>query len=139
MQSAKIVLHIEREMALHLDYCRGFGLSRSDIERQEENQGVTLRFFSKTRNQLTSCVACTAYTRYMLDVGQSQDWLALQICFAPCLIGYGVIARRLHDDPKTVKKGNIYWKWIENYTDIDYTTAVKVGSGILNLNLHAVP
>ncbi|KAI9873975.1 MAG: hypothetical protein M1830_010344, partial [Pleopsidium flavum] len=114
--SAKIVLHIEREMALHLDYCKAFGLSKEDIERHEESQ------------------ACTAYTRYMLDVGQSEDWLALQVCFAPCLIGYGVIARRLHDDPETVREGNIYWKWIENYTDIDYTTAVKVGSGMLKLD-----
>ncbi len=71
----------------------------------------------------------------MLDVGQSEDWLALQVCFAPCLIGYGVIARRLHDDLKTVKEGNIYWKWIENYTAIDYTTAVEVGSGVLELNI----
>lgn len=65
----------------------------------------------------------------MLDIGQSEDWLALQVSFAPCLIGYAVIARRLYDDPKTVRTGNIYWKWIENYTDEDYTTAVEVGSG----------
>lgn len=65
----------------------------------------------------------------MLDVGQSEDWLALQVSFAPCLIGYGVIARRLYNDPKTVRTGNVYWKWIENYTDTDYTTAVEVGSG----------
>jgi len=76
-------------------------------------------------------VACTAYTRYMLDIGQSEDWLALQVSFAPCLIGYAVIARRLYDEPRTIRKGNIYWKWIENYTDTDYTTAVKVGSGEL--------
>ncbi len=80
-------------------------------------------------------VACTAYTRYMLDVGQSEDWLALQVSFAPCLIGYAVIARRLYDDPSTVREGNIYWKWIENYTDTDYTTAVKVGSGELQCTL----
>lgn len=65
----------------------------------------------------------------MLDVGQSEDWLALQVSFAPCLIGYGVIAKRLYDDPKTVRKDNIYWKWIENYTDKDYTMAVETGSG----------
>jgi thiaminase len=64
-----------------------------------------------------------------LDVGQSEDWLALQMSMAPCLIGYGDIAKRLHSDPKTKREGNIYWKWIENYVADDYTEAVQVGSG----------
>jgi thiaminase len=49
---------------------------------------------------------------------------------APCLIGYGVIARRLYDDPKTKREGNIYWQWIENYVADDYAEAVKIGSGM---------
>lgn len=68
--------------------------------------------------------------RYVLDIGQSEDWLALQISMAPCLIGYGEIAKRLHADPTTKREGNIYWKWIENYVADDYTEAVKVGSGL---------
>lgn len=67
--------------------------------------------------------------RYVLDIGQSQDWLALQVALAPCLIGYGDIAKRLHADPKTKREGNIYWKWIENYVADDYTEAVRMGSG----------
>ncbi|KFX89912.1 hypothetical protein O988_08426 [Pseudogymnoascus sp. VKM F-3808] len=47
---------------------------------------------------------------------------------APCLIGYGVIARRLYDDPLTKRDGNIYWKWIENYVADDFAEAVRVGS-----------
>lgn len=66
--------------------------------------------------------------RYVLDVGQSQDWFALQVSMAPCLIGYGIIARRLHDNPKTKREGNIYWKWIQNYVADDYTEAVAIGS-----------
>jgi thiaminase len=68
--------------------------------------------------------------RYVLDIGQSQDWFALQIALAPCLIGYGVIARRLYDDPKTKREGNIYMQWIENYVADDYVEAVKIGSGM---------
>ncbi|KAI9828967.1 MAG: hypothetical protein M1819_006466 [Sarea resinae] len=100
-------------MALHVDYCKEFGISKQELENHEENQ------------------ACTAYTRYMLDVGQSEDWLALQVALAPCLIGYAVIAKRLHEDPLTVREGNIYWKWIENYVAEDYTQAVEVGSELL--------
>lgn len=48
---------------------------------------------------------------------------------APCLIGYGVIANRLHDDPNTKREGNLYWTWIKNYVAEDYTEAVKVGTG----------
>lgn len=67
--------------------------------------------------------------RYILDIGHSEDWLALQICLAPCLIGYGVIAKRLHADPKTVRDGNAYLTWIENYVAEDYVKAVRSGSG----------
>ena len=70
-----------------------------------------------------------AYSRYILDVGQSEDWLALQMALAPCLIGYGAIARRLHNDSNSVREGNDYWKWIENYVADDYIQAVKKGSG----------
>lgn len=39
LQSARIVLHIQREMALHLDYCASFGLSKQDIEAHPETTG----------------------------------------------------------------------------------------------------
>lgn len=67
--------------------------------------------------------------RYTLDMGQSEDWLALQVAMAPCLIGYGEIAKRLHADLKTKREGNIYWKWIMNYVADDYTGAVATGRG----------
>jgi thiaminase len=82
--------------------------------------------------QLTpETIACTAYSRYILDVGQSEDWLALQMALAPCLIGYGAIARRLYTEEGTIREGNRYWKWIENYVAEDYTEAVRLGSGKL--------
>lgn len=40
MQSARIVLHIEREMSLHLDYCASFGLTKKDIESFPETLGM---------------------------------------------------------------------------------------------------
>jgi thiaminase len=75
--------------------------------------------------------ACTAYSRYILDVGQSDDWLALQIALAPCLIGYGAIAKRLYNDRSSMRDGNRYWKWIENYAADDYSKAVQIGSGMM--------
>jgi len=79
---------------------------------------------------LTAREACTAYSRYILDIGQSQDWMALQVALAPCLLGYGIIARQLHDHHETKREGeNPYWTWIANYVAEDYVMAVKTGSG----------
>ncbi|KAJ0387462.1 hypothetical protein COL922a_002285 [Colletotrichum nupharicola] len=115
---ASIVSHIAREMSLHIDYCKGFGITVPEIEATEEHQ------------------ACTAYTRYVLDVGQSEDWIALQMALAPCLLGYGAVAKQLHGDVKTKRDDNTYWKWIENYVADDYVQAVKTGSELIER--HAV-
>jgi thiaminase len=51
------------------------------------------------------------------------------MALAPCLIGYGAIAKRLYADSNTKREGNIYWKWICNYVADDYVEAVRVGRG----------
>lgn len=42
MESAGIILHIHREMALHINYCEGFGMTKAEIEAAEESQGKLL-------------------------------------------------------------------------------------------------
>jgi thiaminase len=110
VRSAEIVLHINREMSLHLEYCAEFGLPKAEIVKIKESQ------------------ACTAYTRSVLDTGSS-DWLALQIVLAPCLIGYGVIAKRLLVDSNSLREGNRYWKWIETDAAAAYSKTVEHGIG----------
>lgn len=104
------------------------------MEATPEKQGLPspLLFSTTVTNSSWRGLACVAYSRYILDIGQSEDWLALQMALAPCLIGYGAIARRLYDDTDHTVQGeenNRYWKWIENYVAEDYVTAVKTGSG----------
>ncbi|KAI1132983.1 Rapamycin-insensitive companion of mTOR, N-term-domain-containing protein [Nemania abortiva] len=113
---AKIVQHINTEMKLHIDYCKSFGIEMEEIEATEEHQ------------------ACTAYTRYVLDIGQSEDWLGLQISLAPCLLGYGAIAKMLHADVRTKTEGNTYWPWILNYVADDYVQAVQTGCELIERN-----
>lgn len=86
-------------------------------------------------------LACTAYTRYVLDIGQSEDWLALQMALAPCLLGYGAVADMLLAHPDTVRDAetNIYWPWIENYGAADYVEAVRLGSGMFCLSVSLPP
>lgn len=55
------------------------------------------------------------------------------MALAPCLIGYGAIAKRLYSEKSTVRHGNLYWKWVENYVADDYTEAVRLGSGMSSL------
>lgn len=52
------------------------------------------------------------------------------MALAPCLLGYGAVAKMLHGHASTVKTAeNIYWPWIENYVADDYVEAVRLGSG----------
>ncbi|KAI8936893.1 hypothetical protein NX059_006125 [Plenodomus lindquistii] len=117
-QSVQQVVTLQEEIKLHIEFCKEYGLSEQDIIREEEDQ------------------ATTAYTRYVLDIGQSQDWLALQIALLPCLVGYGVIAKRLYEDPSTVRVGSRYWKWIEQYVAAEYREAMMRGSDLIEK--HAV-
>lgn len=51
------------------------------------------------------------------------------MALAPCLLGYGAVAKMLHAHAETVREGNTYWDWIENYNADDYVEAVRLGSG----------
>ena len=111
--SADIVGHIVRETELHVRECEELGISREEMDGEEEH------------------VACTAYGRFVLDVGVSQDWLALQVAMLPCLLGYHVIATRLMEEQGRYKgrEVNRYRQWIDNYVGVDYEAAVRKGRG----------
>lgn len=112
-RSVQQVVTLQEEIQLHIEFCKEYGLSEANIINQEEDQ------------------ATTAYTRYVLDIGMSQDFLALQIALLPCLIGYGIIAKRLYEDPNTVRTGSKYWKWIEQYVADEYRDAMVRGSELV--------
>jgi hydroxymethylpyrimidine/phosphomethylpyrimidine kinase len=117
-------------MKLHINYCNSFGISESEIQATQELQGKPPPpLESPFQSYKHINTACTAYTRYVLDIGQSEDWLALQMALAPCLLGYGAVAKMLHAHADTVRDGNTYWAWIENYNADDYVEAVRLGSG----------
>jgi thiaminase len=111
--SSQFVLHIEEEMTLHLEYCKEFGLFKEDIEHHKES------------------LPNVAYSRWLLDIGQSEDWIALQMALASCSIGYGVSAQLLQADVKTKRQGNPYYKWIESYSGDEYQDTVRTTSGQL--------
>ena len=75
----------------------------------------------------TELICC----RYVLDIGQSEDWYALQISMLPCLLGYNRIARRLHGDKKTKSADNPFYSWIENYISGSFENQVRIGTSEL--------
>jgi hydroxymethylpyrimidine/phosphomethylpyrimidine kinase len=107
LKSTEAVNSIMQETKLHIKYCESLGIPLSELQSAQELQ------------------ACTAYTRYVLDVGQTEDWLALQVALAPCMLGYGAVAQMLHGHGATKRDGNRYWSWIEAYISDEYLVGVK--------------
>ena len=88
---------LDVEIGLHIDYCRGWGLSEAMMATEPE------------------ALATIAYTRFVLDRGLAGDRLDLETALAPCVIGYGVIASQRITDPGTRLDGNPYREWLEMY------------------------
>src|SRR6202035_4207260 len=93
---------LETEIGLHVDYCRGWGLSEAAMAREPE------------------ALETIAYTRFVLDRGLAGDRLDLEVALAPCMIGYAQIAAERAADPATRQVGNPYREWLEMYAGDEY-------------------
>ena len=102
---------INFEMELHITLCANYGISKFDLENaDEENANI-------------------AYTRYVLELGYSGDFLDLLSSLAPCVLGYGEIGLNCQNsNPKTL----MYKKWIETYSSIEYQDVCKNVSGLID-------
>jgi len=91
------------EMGLHLRVCRRWGLETTDVEATTEHP------------------ATVAYTRYVLDVGMSGDFLALQVALTPCSLGYAEIGRRLAPQGvNALDPAHPYYEWISEFAGDAY-------------------
>ncbi|MGO2132361.1 MAG: thiaminase II [Halomonas sp.] len=96
MEGLKTIIDVELE--LHIDYCREWGISESDLVTLPESR------------------ATMAYTRYVLDTGNRGDLLDMHVALAPCLVGYGVISQWQAKQPFTVRgEANPFDKWLQMY------------------------
>lgn len=76
---------------------------------------------------------CSAYARYVLDVGNQGDVLDLYMAVASCLVGYGEVGlwlKRRVDKGEIKLEGNPYKRWIETYCAEDFLDAIRVGIGM---------
>lgn len=104
MRGAAAALHgiLNVEMKLHVEFCARWDLSEAQMAAEPEAR------------------ATMAYTRFVLERGMAGDLLDLQVALAPCVVGYGEIARALAADPQTRRAGNPYEPWIAMYAGAEY-------------------
>lgn len=104
---------LDMEMNLHLEFCKGWGLSEADIIAEPEAR------------------ACITYTRYVLDRGLQGDVVDLQVALMPCMVGYAEIANRLMASSDTKLDGNPYRAWIEMYASDEFQDVAKAEIDLL--------
>lgn len=105
---------LDIEIGLHIDYCRGWGLSEAAMAGEPE------------------APATIAYTRFVLDRGLAGDRLDLEVALAPCIVGYAVIGSERIADPATRLDGNRYREWLEMYSGTDYQNLAHEAAAALD-------
>src|SRR5713226_3204363 len=111
---ALVAATLETEIGLHIEYCRGWGLSEAAMAREPE------------------ALETIAYTRFVLDRGVAGDRLDLEVALAPCIVGYAVIAAERIGDPGTRLAGNRYREWLEMYAGSDYQGLAREAAAALD-------
>lgn len=106
LEGLKTIIDVELE--LHIDYCREWGISESDLAALPEAR------------------ATLAYTRYVLDTGNRGDLLDMHVALAPCLVGYGEISQWQARQPFTVRgNANPFDKWLQMYASDAFQGAMR--------------
>jgi thiaminase/transcriptional activator TenA len=105
---------LDVEIGLHIEYCRGWGLSEAAMAAEPE------------------APATIAYTRFVLDRGGAGDRLDLEAALAPCIVGYAVIAAERIGDPHTRLEGNRYREWLEMYAGSEYQGLAREAEAALD-------
>jgi len=105
---------LETEIALHIEYCRGWGLSEAAMAQQPE------------------ALETIAYTRFVLDRGLAGDRLDLEVALVPCVVGYAEIAAERMAHPATRHDGNPYREWLDMYAGAEYQSLAREAAAALD-------
>jgi thiaminase/transcriptional activator TenA len=105
---------LDVEIGLHIDYCRGWGLTEASMTVEPE------------------ALETVAYTRFVLDRGVAGDRLDLEVALAPCVVGYAEIASERMADPKTRQDNNPYREWLDKYAGDEYQDLAREAAAALD-------
>jgi thiaminase/transcriptional activator TenA len=111
---ALVAATLDVEIGLHIEYCRGWGLSEAAMVQEPE------------------AMQTVAYTRYVLDRGLAGDRLDLEAALSPCVLGYAEIAAERMADPATRHHGNPYREWLEMYAGAEYQDLAREAASALD-------
>lgn len=106
---------LDVEIGLHIEYCRGWGLSEAQMAAEPE------------------ALETIAYTRFVLDRGLAGDRLDLETALAPCVVGYAEIAAARMRDPATRRDGNPYREWLDMYAGEEYQALAAEATAALDV------
>ncbi|HEA7842008.1 TPA: thiaminase II [Campylobacter coli] len=74
-----------------------------------------------------------AYTRYMLSVGESGDFLDMLVALSACAIGYGYIGTEIYKRlGKEKLQNHPYKEWILTYSSDEFQNEIKEFEDFLN-------
>ncbi|WVQ79760.1 phosphomethylpyrimidine kinase [Cryptococcus sp. DSM 104549] len=113
---SQITMHIAKESSMHVAYCEQFGITLEQLQSTPESPN------------------CAAYARYVVDIGTQGDILELYMGVFSCLVGYGEVGLWLKgqvEKGNAKVEGNLYGKWMSDYSGEDFLGAVN--RGIANL------
>jgi thiaminase/transcriptional activator TenA len=105
---------IDVEMALHVEFCAGWGLNEDEMAALPEAEETM------------------AYTRYVLEKGLQGDLLDLHVALAPCILGYAEIGRSLAECPTAHIEANPYTLWIDMYASDEYQAVAADEQATMN-------
>ncbi len=105
---------IDVEMALHVEFCAGWGLDEDEMAALPEAEETM------------------AYTRYVLEKGVQGDLLDLHVALAPCVLGYAEIGRTLAEYPAAHVETNRYKPWIDMYASDEYQSLATDEQATMN-------
>jgi thiaminase/transcriptional activator TenA len=105
---------LDTEIGLHIEYCRGWGLSEEAMAQEPE------------------ALETIAYTRFVLDRGLAGDRLDLEVALAPCIVGYAEIAGERMADAGTRRAGNPYGEWLDMYAGAEYQSLAHNAAAALD-------
>ncbi|MGC2415025.1 MAG: TenA family protein [Stellaceae bacterium] len=111
---ALVAATLDTEIGLHIDYCRGWGLTERAMAAEPE------------------ALETIAYTRFVLDRGLAGDRLDLEVALAPCIVGYAEIAAERMADPATRHDGNPYRDWLDMYAGAEYQSLAREAASALD-------
>jgi thiaminase/transcriptional activator TenA len=105
---------IDVEMALHVEFCTGWGLDEDKMAALPEAEETM------------------AYTRYVLEKGLQGDLLDLHVALAPCVLGYAEIGRTQAQYPAAHVETNRYKPWIDMYASDEYQSLATDEQATMN-------